>query len=101
MPFWICDTCKNYVGCHHKTNERTKPLGSIPNKEIREARKHIHALLDPMWKDKEDMWHIRGKIYKYLTEKLGYKYHTAEIKTIEEAREVYKLLIQYRKDMNA
>ena len=49
LPFWCCDTCKNYVGCHHKTENRTQPLGCIPTKEIRDARKHIHALLDSMW----------------------------------------------------
>jgi hypothetical protein len=20
LPFWICDKCKNFVGCHHKTD---------------------------------------------------------------------------------
>lgn len=29
LPFWKCDTCGNYVGCHHKTRAPTKPLGCI------------------------------------------------------------------------
>jgi hypothetical protein len=43
LPFWRCDTCKNFVGCHHKTKERTRPLGCIPTKAIKDARKKIHA----------------------------------------------------------
>ena len=27
LPFWKCDVCQNFVGCHHKTKNRTKPLG--------------------------------------------------------------------------
>ena len=50
LPFWRCDNCKNYVGCHHKSKNRTHPLGCIPTPEIKEARKKIHAIIDPMWK---------------------------------------------------
>ena len=92
LPFWKCDVCSNYVGCHHKTNNRTQPLGVIPTKEIRDARKHIHKLLDPLWTDgKMD----RKTLYAKLTDDLGWKYHTANIKSIEEARDVYKLLRKY------
>jgi predicted solute-binding protein len=86
------------VGCHHKTTNRTKPLGNIPNQEIRNARKNIHALLDPMWQNEEDKYCKRGSIYKYLSNELGYEYHTAEIKTIKEARKVYKLLKNYENE---
>lgn len=48
LPFWKCDKCKNFVGCHHKTKYRTKPLGCIPTPEIKNARKQIHSLLDPL-----------------------------------------------------
>lgn len=50
LPFWICDTCKNYVGCHHKSDNSFKPLGNIPSVQLRNARKHIHGILDPLWK---------------------------------------------------
>jgi hypothetical protein len=89
LPFWKCDACKNYVGCHHKTAERTKPLGNIPTREIMDARKHIHALLDPIWKQKRMP---RGKIYAIITERIGKQYHTGEIASLEEAREVYKIV---------
>ena len=89
LPFWKCDSCKSYVGCHHKTEQRTKPLGNIPTAELRKARSHIHAILDPLWKSKRMK---RGVIYNIIAEKIGYQYHTAEIKTIEEAREIYKIV---------
>lgn len=89
LPFWKCPTCGNYVGCHHKTNNPTKPLGNIPTKEIRQARKHIHAILDPLWKSKR---FSRGYIYGKISARIGHEYHTAEIKTVEEAREVYKIV---------
>lgn len=88
LPFWRCDDCCNYVGCHHKTKDRTRPLGHIPTAEIRDARKHIHAILDPLWKSKRMN---RRDIYAKIAEHMGRdEYHTAEIKSIEEARDVYR-----------
>ena len=89
LPFWQCEMCKNFVGCHYKTKNRTRPLGVIATKEIKNARQHIHKILDPLWKEKGVP---RGKIYAILSEKLGREYHTAEIRSIEEARSVYTIL---------
>lgn len=89
LPFWKCDSCGNFVGCHHKTENRTQPLGCIPTPEIKNARKHIHALLDPLWKSGKIN---RRKLYKRIGDELGWKYHTAKIRSIEEARTVYKLI---------
>jgi hypothetical protein len=87
LPFWKCDTCGNHVGCHHKTSDRTRPLGVIPTPEMKRARQHIHAILDPLWKS----GHLkRGQVYARLQEALGHPYHTAELRTIEEARTVYR-----------
>jgi hypothetical protein len=92
IPRWICDTCKNHVGTHHKTADRTRPLGNIPSKELQKARIHIHNLIDPMWKSRRVS---RRDVYGHLSAKLGYEYHTAEIKTIEEARRVYVVAREY------
>ncbi len=90
LPFWKCDGCGNHVGCHHKTKDRTKPLGNIPTKEIRNARQHIHKILDPIWKEKRMP---RGKVYAIIARELGCEqYHTAEIKSLEEARKVYAIV---------
>lgn len=93
LPFWKCDTCGNYVGCHYKTKDKTKPLGSIPTPEIRQARKIIHQVIDPLWKNNLCK---RDEIYNWLTERLGYEYHTAKIKTMPEARIVVHQLNQFK-----
>lgn len=86
--FWKCDVCLNYVGTH-KSDKKHTPLGNIPTKALRTARLHIHAILDPLWKEKGMP---RGKIYARISERIGRPYHTAEIRTIEEAREIYKIV---------
>jgi len=85
IPIWKCDTCKNFVGCHHKTDTPTKPLGVIANQEIKNARMEIHRVLDVLWKSK---LYSRGDVYRMLKEKLGHEYHTAEIKSLEEVKRV-------------
>lgn len=87
LPFWKCDKCNNFVGCHHKTKNRTKPLGCIPSAEIKNARKQIHAILDPIW---QSGVMDRKTLYAKLTDKLGRQYHTADIRSLEEARLIYK-----------
>lgn len=89
LPFWICDSCKGTVGCHHKTRTPTKPLGCIPSPEIKNARKEIHKILDPLWEQK--IIH-RNDLYRLLSNYLGYTYHTAEIKDIEEARKIWRFI---------
>lgn len=96
LPFWICDSCGNFVGCHHKTKNRTQPLGCIPTPEIKSARQYIHRILDPIWKNKLAK---RNEIYDWLTKQLGWKYHTAQIRTLEEARKVYRLVKQYKQSL--
>jgi len=90
LPFWQCVKCKNFVGCHHKTKNPTKPLGCIPTPEIKKARQHIHAIIDPLWMPKD--YNKRDLIYRIIADQLGRReYHTAKIKTIEEARQVYRI----------
>lgn len=89
LPFWKCDDCGNFVGCHHKTKNRTQPLGCIPTKEIKNARQHIHKILDPLWQSGK---YKRGHLYAKISERFGWKYHTAQIRTVEEAREIYKFI---------
>ena len=92
LPFWKCDVCGNYVGCHHKSKNRTQPLGCIPTPELKNARRHIHRLLDPAWKSGKIS---RNKLYGVLSDKLGYGYHTANIRSIKEARRIYRLARDY------
>lgn len=91
LPFWVCPICKNFVGCHHKTKDSTRPLGCIPTQEIKNARQHIHKLIDPLWQNHNEPFRARGWIYRWLAAKIGKKeYHTAEIRSVEEAREIYR-----------
>ena len=90
LPFWKCDGCGNHVGCHHKTRDRTRPLGNIPTRELRNARRHIHRILDPVWQQGRVP---RGKLYAAIARELGVaEYHTAEIKTVEDARQAYAVV---------
>lgn len=86
LPFWKCDKCGNYVGCHNKTKEKTKPLGCIPTYEIRKLRKEIHKRLDPLWGINKD---TRLYLYRELSKHIGREYHTADIRSAEEARNVF------------
>ena len=89
LPFWKCDTCGGYVGCHHKTDKPTRPLGVIATPEILNARKKIHALLDPLWKSGKIK---RGQAYAYVSKRIGKTYHNGDIRSLEEAREIYRIV---------
>lgn len=87
LPFWRCDDCGNFVGCHHKTSNPTHPLGNIPTPELKRARQHIHKLIDPIWQSGKMK---RNQVYARMTESMGWKYHTAKIRDIDEARDAYR-----------
>lgn len=87
VPRWRCDVCRNHVGTHHKTKDPTKPLGVIPTPAIRAARMHIHDTIDPLWKSGRIK---RSKLYAMLSEQIGGPYHTADIRTLDEARAIYR-----------
>lgn len=93
LHFWKCHACGNSVGCH-KGSKKHAPLGCIPTPEIKRARRHIHRLLDPLWKSGKVK---RRVIYEHLSEKLGYRYHTADLRDIDEARRVYRLVREMAK----
>ncbi len=84
LKFWRCDGCDNFVGCH-KQGGGTKPLGVIASQQIKNYRKAIHAKIDPLWKHGK---YTRKALYKNLSKKLGYEYHTANLKTVEECKRV-------------
>ena len=88
LNFWICDNCKNYVGCHKNGNGK-KPLGNIPTPKIKMLRQQIHARLDPIWKSGR---YKRSEVYKILSNKTGKEYHTALITSEEEVEMVLKYI---------
>lgn len=96
LPFWRCDACKNFVGCHHKTKNPTAPLGCIPTPEIKNARNHIHALLDPLWQGGKMN---RRALYAEISKRVEWNYHTAKIRSVEEARKVYRIVRDIAKEL--
>ena len=92
LPFWKCDACGNFVGCHHKTKNRTAPLGYIPTPELKEARKHLHALIDPIWQSGKMG---RRELYEAISREVGWNYHTAKTRTMYEARAAYRVARKY------
>lgn len=77
--FWMCDRCKNYVGCH--SGSRTS-LGAIPTRAMRSARVSLHKMLDAAWKS--GRW-PRSLVYKKLSDELGMnEFHVGETRSIAE-----------------
>lgn len=96
IPQWTHDACGTWVGTHHKSGTPTKPLGILATKEMFRARIAIHDLLDPIWKS--GIRH-RGQVYSHMAKALGYQYHTGEIRTMEEARKVWRIAAEYNKEV--
>lgn len=96
LRFWKCDHCSNHVGCHRRPSGLARPLGCIPNREMREARKCIHEKLDPLWQSGRIK---RGKLYKQISKALGYEYHTGELRSMHEARMVWRIIAQIEKSL--
>lgn len=94
-PFWICDTCNNYVGCHRKSNDPTRPLGVIPTPELRYERRKLHSILDPIWKSGQMK---RAAVYQWMADALGVdEFHVGNTKSIDEIQHAIvkaRLLVQ-------
>lgn len=83
-PMWRCPACGSYIGCHPGTKN---PLGTIPSPELRRARILIHDLIDPVWRER----HLsRREVYAAMSQRLGWTYHTGNLRTLEEARQAYR-----------
>jgi zinc-finger-containing domain len=69
---YLCRPCDAYVGCHQNTKQ---PLGTMANKELREARQLVHNHIDKYWK--KEGWD-RKDVYSAMSFALGKTYHTGE-----------------------
>lgn len=94
LLFWVCPTCGNHVGTHKGT---CAPLGNIPTPELAKARRHIHAIADPLWRSGRIG---RDDLYAKLSERLGWQYHTAKLRTIEEARTAWRAVRQIERELS-
>jgi hypothetical protein len=97
-PFWKCDNCNAYCGCHKGTNV---PLGFPANRDTRRARSLLHdKRLDPLWRGqpKEHRKPARNAVYAHLSKAMNLapqNTHTGMF-TIEQCREAWRAL----KDFN-
>ena len=64
-PVWVCLSCAAWVGCHKGTED---PLGTPANAALRQARRRVHAVFDPLWRNK---YMRRGKAYELLAKMMG------------------------------
>ena len=88
---WLCKPCDAFVGCH---NNSRRSLGTIANKELRNARKwtknlFIKRKMDDNWKCNKK---TKSKAYMYLNDLMGKTFHFGE-STIDELRVIAKDLI--------
>lgn len=72
-PVYVCTPCDARVGCHKFT---ANPLGSLANKELREARNAAHKAFDALWKRKMERHRVsqqeaRSAGYKWLAAQMG------------------------------
>lgn len=93
MPFWIHDECGAFVGTHHKTKHKLKPLGFLATPEVKKWRKIIHDILDPLWRNKKIK---RTKAYAYISNRIGHTYHTGEIYSVEEGKQIYEIVLELK-----
>lgn len=63
--FYWCQPCDAYCGVHAGTN---LPLGTLANAETRKWRMRVHAILDPLWRNKK---YGRSEVYHKLAKLLG------------------------------
>ena len=90
--FWMCNSCKNFIGCHKNANKnKTRPLGVIANKELKQARIQLHNIIDPIWQSEKMK---RGSVYAVISKELGYTYHTGELRSVDEARKVWRIVAE-------
>lgn len=97
LPFWVHDKCGSMVGTHHKTSNPTRPLGILTTPELRRWRRDIHAILDPLWRNGKIG---REQAYKYISNRVGRDYHTADIYSVPYAKEVYGIVRELKNKLD-
>jgi hypothetical protein len=89
LKFYKCDTCNNYVGTHKNSVKKIIPLGNISTSKLRNLRMQIHNLIDPIWKSGKMK---RKDLYKKISQEIGWEYHTAKIRSADEAEKIITIL---------
>lgn len=68
-PMYQCQPCGAYVGCHPDTDI---PLGHVANAELRDRRKAVKAIFNPLWQRGPKMGRAqrRSWCYAWLARKM-------------------------------
>jgi len=82
---WLCRPCDAYVGCHQNT--KTPKGKMLAKKDLREARKRAHLVIDPLWQSHK---YKRKTVYIRLKEAFGREIHVGETETVEECEDIIK-----------
>lgn len=85
--------CRASVGVHAGT---THPLGTLADKDTKDARKAAHAAFDPLWKREANKGKARGMAYKWLAEQLDIEPWRCHISWMDTdlCRKVVKICLQ-------
>jgi len=106
LIMWLCK-CGAYCGSHKRSG---KPLGYPCDAETRNARKEVHKILDPIWRNahqdpayagsektdvaiKKIQGSARGRVYAWLAFSMGIEKtdcHTAMF-NVDQCRQAWKL----------
>lgn len=91
---WYCKGCDAYVGTHE--NDPKRPLGELANKELREAKKKAHRIVDRYWRSGKLK---RGHVYSRLTKYFGEETHIgwADVKRANEISEIAPIILEMSK----
>lgn len=70
--FWYCAGDQAWTGCHGKTE---RPLGTLADKALRDARQAAHSEFDPLWQRKmeregTEKFRARAHGYRWLAEQM-------------------------------
>ena len=84
--FYACTQCGNYVGTHRDSG---KPLGSIPTRELRQARSRLHRVIDPLWKERGLK---RRDIYARISQHIGREFHSAQTRSVGEVKDIIEFV---------
>lgn len=82
--YWYCAGDNAYIGAHAKTE---RPLGTMADPDLREARRAAHVEFDEIWQEKAlretlEPFHARGKGYRWLAEQMQIPVSEANISTM-------------------
>ena len=97
---YLCRNCGACVGMHPYTN---LPLGTLANKQQREARNSVKKLFNAIWIDAPDRRAARTQAYVWLASKMGLTEATCHFGLFDEAhcKAAKKLLEEAYADLQA